>query len=743
MRIHLSDLFLGTAIAIVAGASVLFQGNDLEREVAGKWERERGVADWTSVLVGEAIGAPTWPRFSTPSILSEGEDQLWTVVGNLALETETGEIEQQTYRALVRKLCTDIEARKCWRLNELELDGDVLVSAVTREAAIAATGASEGAAAGDAPATVEPSADEPSAEAEETASEPMVPEPSVSETPSAATAVTEASGVDTPGAASSDADRGAGPTPPATLPPMETAPPDRVTAEDLATAEIAADEVAADDVAANEIAADEVPNEEAPPEEVAEDDVAGDEVAPDEVAADEMAADEVAANEVADGETAPSTDAAESLAAEESPAPLATETAAAALPEPADLADDAPPAEVAAYPDLPDEAQVLPAPPADALADAPEPTAAAVDGDPAGPGDSADDSTDGPAETAGQRPATADGAAPAIPEAGTAGDGTAAGDVTLAAVSDAIEREAAALDGGDEGTEATEGAEEPLYTWADPRVLLPIQRSLKSMGFDIGVVDGVLGPRTREAIRQYQADNGLTVDGAATEALQQHMEQAARPETAAEPTEDAPEAAAPEALAEPDTEAAGTAETANASDASGDRAGEDDTAAGAPEEELYTWADPSLLLPIQRYLTTLGFGIGRPDGILGPRTREAIRRYQEDNDLPVDGTATEVLKRHMERRLDIDPDQTAAAAGTSRPPELPALPEAPPAEPSILVQQIQERLSRLGYNIGPADGLLGPKTREAIGTFQWQKGLTVDGLPSYQLLIQMDRELES
>lgn len=688
MRIHLSDLFLGTAIAIAAGASVLFQGNDLEREVAGKWERERGVADWTSVLVGEAIGAPTWPRFSTPSILSEGEDQLWTVVGNLALETETGEIEQQTYRALVRKLCTDIEARKCWRLNELELDGDVLVSAVTREAAIAATGASEGA---------------PEEASEETSADD-------------APASVAPSSIDTSGA-----DRGEAPTPPATLPPMETAPPDRVTAEDLATAEIAADEVAADAVAANEIAADAVPPDHAPPEEVA-----GDEVAGDEVAADEMAADEVA-----DGETAPSPDAAESLAAEESPAPPAMETAAAALPEPADLADDEPPAEVAAYPDLPDEAQVLPAPPADAPADAPEPIAAAVDEAPAGPGDS----TDGP------------GAAPAIPESGTAGGGAAAGDVTLAAVSDAIEREAAALGGGDEETEATEGAEEPLYTWADPRVLLPIQRSLESMGFDIGVVDGVLGPRTREAIRQYQADNGLTVDGAATEALQQHMEQAVRPETAAEPTEDAPEAAVPKALAEPDTEtaapAAGGAETAAAPDASDDRAGEDDAAEGAPEEELYTWADPSLLLPVQRYLTTLGFGIGRPDGILGPRTREAIRRYQEDNDLPVDGTATEALKRHMERRLDIDPDRTAAAAGTPPPPELPALPETPPAEPSILVQQIQERLGRLGYNIGPADGLLGPKTREAIGTFQWQKGLTVDGLPSYQLLIQMDRELES
>ena len=40
-----------------------------------------------------------------------------------------------------------------------------------------------------------------------------------------------------------------------------------------------------------------------------------------------------------------------------------------------------------------------------------------------------------------------------------------------------------------------------------------VQQALAGKGFDPGPIDGIMGPRTREAIRGFQSANGLTEDG--------------------------------------------------------------------------------------------------------------------------------------------------------------------------------------------------------------------------------------
>jgi len=52
---------------------------------------------------------------------------------------------------------------------------------------------------------------------------------------------------------------------------------------------------------------------------------------------------------------------------------------------------------------------------------------------------------------------------------------------------------------------------------------------------------------------------------------------------------------------------------------------------------------------------------------------------------------------------------------------------------SGLVRDIQSGLAELGYDPGPVDGVMGPKTRSAIRTYQDQNALLVDGRPSSQL----------
>ena len=53
---------------------------------------------------------------------------------------------------------------------------------------------------------------------------------------------------------------------------------------------------------------------------------------------------------------------------------------------------------------------------------------------------------------------------------------------------------------------------------------------------------------------------------------------------------------------------------------------------------------------------------------------------------------------------------------------------------SPLVEDVQSALNRAGYNPGPADGVYGPRTRNAISAYQHDNGLTVDGEPSASLL---------
>ena len=55
----------------------------------------------------------------------------------------------------------------------------------------------------------------------------------------------------------------------------------------------------------------------------------------------------------------------------------------------------------------------------------------------------------------------------------------------------------------------------------------------------------------------------------------------------------------------------------------------------------------SQLVQIQAYLQALGYLRGRPDGVVGSRTRVAITKYQRTSGLTPDGYATLALLRRL------------------------------------------------------------------------------------------------
>lgn len=59
---------------------------------------------------------------------------------------------------------------------------------------------------------------------------------------------------------------------------------------------------------------------------------------------------------------------------------------------------------------------------------------------------------------------------------------------------------------------------------ANQSAVYRVQGALARLGYDPGPVDGAMGPKTEAAIRSYQRDHNLLVDGRPTMELAQHLE---------------------------------------------------------------------------------------------------------------------------------------------------------------------------------------------------------------------------
>ena len=131
-----------------------------------------------------------------------------------------------------------------------------------------------------------------------------------------------------------------------------------------------------------------------------------------------------------------------------------------------------------------------------------------------------------------------------------------------------------------------------------------IQEELNLHGYNAGTIDGVIGPRTTRAIRTYQRDAGLTVNGIATKELLDHLK-----------------FALPKIVKQ--------ASVGGAS---------------------YDAVDRGLAIAIQEELRLRGYYSGGIDGLVGPQTRSAIRRFQESAGLPVTGQADQALLDQLKSR---------------------------------------------------------------------------------------------
>ena len=68
------------------------------------------------------------------------------------------------------------------------------------------------------------------------------------------------------------------------------------------------------------------------------------------------------------------------------------------------------------------------------------------------------------------------------------------------------------------------GYNRPAYdTYANGSIVIQVQSRLARAGYYHGAIDGVMGPRTHYAIRAYERDHGLRVDGVISGQLLRNM----------------------------------------------------------------------------------------------------------------------------------------------------------------------------------------------------------------------------
>lgn len=129
-----------------------------------------------------------------------------------------------------------------------------------------------------------------------------------------------------------------------------------------------------------------------------------------------------------------------------------------------------------------------------------------------------------------------------------------------------------------------------------------IQRELARRGFYEGVADGVYGPHTDTAIRDFENAAGLRPSAEPNDALLQTI---ARSQVKAKP-------------------------------------------ASPPRDPIAALLAPDRrIIAVQRALADFGFGQIHPSGVFDPATRAAIERFERQRKLPVTGQITERLIREL------------------------------------------------------------------------------------------------
>jgi peptidoglycan hydrolase-like protein with peptidoglycan-binding domain len=175
--------------------------------------------------------------------------------------------------------------------------------------------------------------------------------------------------------------------------------------------------------------------------------------------------------------------------------------------------------------------------------------------------------------------------------------------------------------------------EAPTVVRTRAQIVSDIQRELSRRGFFDGPVDGLYGPKTDAAIRDFEHAAGIKGNSQPDDAL---LRLITRSSAHAAPTHTAATTPAPAPAAAPTRAAAPPPASSSV------------PRPPAPIRMAADSAAPSKrILGVQRALADFGYGQISPTGVLGSETKSAIERFERERKLPVTGQISDRLVREL------------------------------------------------------------------------------------------------
>lgn len=193
-----------------------------------------------------------------------------------------------------------------------------------------------------------------------------------------------------------------------------------------------------------------------------------------------------------------------------------------------------------------------------------------------------------------------------------------------------------------------------------------LQERLRVAGFYYGNSNGVFGPITEEAVKQFQEAYKLDVDGVVGPATQQKL---------------------------PPVSVGG-----NGDQTAKQRTDDDNLRLGDRGEAVRV---------LQAQLIKAKYLEGEPNGYYGPYTADAVKRFQAANYLSVSGVAGPTTRAKLYSLINTTPNKS-----------------------EFDVLEIQRRLREQGFYKGPLNGVLGNDTKKAIKQAQEFYGISLSDVRS-------------
>ncbi|MBR4080170.1 MAG: peptidoglycan-binding protein [Clostridia bacterium] len=229
-----------------------------------------------------------------------------------------------------------------------------------------------------------------------------------------------------------------------------------------------------------------------------------------------------------------------------------------------------------------------------------------------------------------------------------------------------------------------------------------LQQRLKDLGYYTGSVDGDFGTGTENAVRLFQQQNGLTVDGkAGKNTLTKLYSNSAVPYSASQSQggQSGSQQGGTTVRVTPTPRPTATPNLTNARYLTIGYSGTD-------------------VRRLQQRLIDLGYLGGKADGNFGAATREAVKAFQSRMGIWDDGIAGPDTQAKLYSNSAKRASSMSAYSGES-------LKEGMNGDG---VRALQKQLKKLGYYNGSIDGDYGSGTVQAVTAFQRMNGLTADGI---------------